>query len=678
MAVSKKKKLVKKKTRTKGAKKPVVPKVLRVSLSPVAIEKLQANGCSASDWKKIRIHPETDLSLIRNVRFSGKIEIGLLKSKEVLRHPDAFGAEVFHPGLSDLRLENVSIGDHNFMARVGVIRNVTIGDRNMISDVAEIVCDLKSSFGVGAPVEVGNENGARTLGLAADLSAAGAWLAAYRKNDAPLQKILADWTGKEARALHGKPALIGNANLIRHDSILRNVAIGDGAFVEGAAHLENGTIVSEIETPARVIGALTARHFILQKKSEVLGPARIDSGLVGEGTSFGKGASLSNSLLFSNSEAHRSELGNAFAGPFAVTHHQSTLLIAGAWSFYNAGSGTNGSNHRYRLGPVHQGRLLRGAKSGSLSQISWPAQVGAFSTVVGNCGGSFDSTDFPFSLLIGEGAKTRLYPAHFAFSSGQFRDEKKWATRDKRPANPLDVYHVSRLSPYTMSSAVRGMEKIGFAKSALASSKDKSSEWVNIDGFLASRKSLEYSERQYQTLLRFYLAGVIFREVKSGALKTKAWPKWDAAGSVAEWTDLAGVLMPVPKLESLCQEIKTRRINGPAAFSKALAERHANFAKWEREWVWEILPHLDGVSDFREPPTFFTAWAELVETYYRNVREDALKDFSDKTHVSYGVAGEPEADFRSVRGRPESNATLRELDRERDKILKAIRPFLKS
>lgn len=649
-------------------------KTPRISLSPAAIEALKANGCSASDWKKIRIHPETDLSLIRNVQFFGKIEIGLLKSKETLKHPDAFGAEVFHPHLTDLKLENVSIGDHNVIARVGVIRNVVLGDRNILCDVAEIVCDLKSAFGVDAPVEVGNENGGRVVGLAPDLGAARAWLAAFRKEDASLQKILAGWTQSEARHLRGQPGRIGNANLIRHCGLLRNVAIGNGSFVEGAAHLEDGTVVSEIESPARVFGALVARHFILQKKSEVLGPARIDSGLVGEGVSFGKGASLSNSFLFSNSEAHRSELSSAFAGPFTVTHHQSTLLIAGVWSFYNAGSGTNGSNHRYRLGPVHQGRLLRGAKSGSLSQISWPAQVGAFSTVVGGHGGSFDSTDFPFSLLVGEGSKTRLYPGHCVFSAGQFRDETKWSLRDKRPSSsPLDVYHTQRLSPYTMSAVVRGMEKIAFAKSALASSKEKSGDWVNLDGFLVSRKSLEIAAGRYQTLLRFYLAGVIFREVKNGALKTKAWPKWDAAGSVGEWTDLAGILMPTAKLESLCQEIKTRRIDGPEAFSKALSLRYASYAKWEKEWVWEIIPHLDGVNDFREPKTFFAALSELAATYYANVREDAMKDFSDETRFSYGQAGDVEGDYRAIRGRSESNATLRDLDRERDEILKMIK-----
>ena len=52
-----------------------------------------------------------------------------------------------------------------------------------------------------------------------------------------------------------------------------------------------------------------------------------------------------------------------------MTHHKSTLLIAGLFSFMNAGSGSNQSNHMYKLGPIHQGILERGAKTSSDSYI---------------------------------------------------------------------------------------------------------------------------------------------------------------------------------------------------------------------------------------------------------------------------------------------------------------------
>ena len=78
--------------------------------------------------------------------------------------------------------------------------------------------------------------------------------------------------------------------------------------------------------------------------------------------------------LFENGEACA-----IFAGPFTVSMHKSSLLIAGMYSFLNAGSGSNQSNHMYKLGPIHQGIVERGSKTTSDSYILWPARVGAFS-----------------------------------------------------------------------------------------------------------------------------------------------------------------------------------------------------------------------------------------------------------------------------------------------------------
>ena len=69
--------------------------------------------------------------------------------------------------------------------------------------------------------------------------------------------------------------------------------------------------------------------------------------------------------------------------------HKSSLLIAGMFSFLNAGSGSNQSNHMYKLGPIHQGVVERGSKTTSDSYILWPAKVGAFSLIMGIWGTNF-------------------------------------------------------------------------------------------------------------------------------------------------------------------------------------------------------------------------------------------------------------------------------------------------
>ena len=64
----------------------------------------------------------------------------------------------------------------------------------------------------------------------------------------------------------------------------------------------------------------------------------------------------------------------------------------------------------YKLGPIHQGTLERGAKTTSDSYILWPARVGAFSLVMGRHVNHSDTSNLPFSYLIEQNNTTYLVP----------------------------------------------------------------------------------------------------------------------------------------------------------------------------------------------------------------------------------------------------------------------------
>jgi hypothetical protein len=114
--------------------------------------------------------------------------------------------------------------------------------------------------------------------------------------------------------------------------------------------------------------------FIVCSDSVVTESTIVDKCFVGQGCYLGKHYSAENSLFFANCGGYHGEACSIFAGPFTVTHHKSTLLIAGIYSFMNAGSGSNQSNHMYKLGPIHQGIMERGSKTTSDSYLLWPAQ----------------------------------------------------------------------------------------------------------------------------------------------------------------------------------------------------------------------------------------------------------------------------------------------------------------
>ena len=225
---------------------------------------------------------------------------------------------------------------------------------------------------------------------------------------------------------------IGKGVKISNTGNIKNVIIGDGATIEGAPHLVNGSINSCMEDPVYIGYGVSCEDFIISSGAHLDSGATISKCFVGQSTILGRGYSASDTLFFSNCHGENGEACSVFAGPYTVSHHKSSLLIAGMFSFMNAGSGSNQSNHMYKLGPIHQGILERGAKTTSDSYILWPARIGAFSLVMGRHVNNTDTTSLPFSYLIEKDNTTHLIPGVNLRSVGTIRDAQKWPKRDRR------------------------------------------------------------------------------------------------------------------------------------------------------------------------------------------------------------------------------------------------------
>ncbi|MDO4461442.1 MAG: DUF4954 family protein [Bacteroidia bacterium] len=156
----------------------------------------------------------------------------------------------------------------------------------------------------------------------------------------------------------------------------------------------------------------------------------IHNSYIGHDTTL-EGFTADNCFIADNCHLAFGEGVSAFCGPMTVSHHKSTLLIAGLYSFYNAGSNTNASNHNYRLGPIHQAIYGRGVKSGSGSYILQPAHIGDFTMVVGKHYNHPDTSKLPFSYLVEKDDSSFIFPAQCFKSIGMWRDLAKWPTRYK-------------------------------------------------------------------------------------------------------------------------------------------------------------------------------------------------------------------------------------------------------
>lgn len=511
-------------------------------------------------------------------------------------------------------------------------------------------------------------------------SAQVAYLSVMYRQEKKFIKNLDNIAESFARTRQSDKVSIGKNSCITNCQSVENVFIGPYAAVDGAAFLKNGTIVSSEEAPAVVGKGVVAENFIFQKGSSVKDGAMVSESLIGEGTAVGKQFSSENSLFFSNSECFHSEACSVFAGPYSVTHHRSTLLIAGYFLFYNAGSGTNQSNHMYKLGPLHQGILERGCKTGSFSYLLWPSRVGAFTPVLGKHYSNFDTSEFPFSYIDEEEGKSTLIPGMNFFTVGTRRDGEKWPARDKRKnSDKLDLIIFNVLSPYIGQKMIRGQKVLAeLYEKAMREMYRKSEakpEYVTYKGIHIKRLLLKTCGRYYKLIQSKYFGDILLKRVqKRSPEKIRSILQPDSSGTdgTAEWIDLCGLLCDRARVERLIQDVDSQEIDSFDKLQKALLDIYNSYEIDEWNWFLAQYKILNGCNLASEEDEklkkFIEEWKIASLKLINMVLNDAEKEFDETARAGFGIDGARDADFTVVRGTYEGNNFVKQLKQQIEEI----------
>jgi uncharacterized protein DUF4954/uncharacterized protein DUF6819 len=641
-------------------------------LSIDQIEQLETQGCTAEDWS--RVHGSSDFSPepFRQVQFAGDLRIGNLNGMV------ESSAGIAKPaGIYNAYVANCTIGNGVRIANIGShVANYHIEDGALIEDVGTLETRAGATFGNGIQVETVNEGGGREVTLFNPLSAQFAYMQCMIRWRPKLVERLSELAEKavaKARSDHG---WIGMGARISSVAEIINVAIGPEARIAGAACLNNGTILSCAEAPT-VIGAGTvAEDFIIAEGARVDSAAIVCKSFIGQGCQIGKQFSAEGSLFFANCEGFHGEACSVFAGPYSVTHHKSTLLIAGLFSFYNAGSGTNQSNHMYKLGPVHEGKLERGCKTGSFSYMMWPCRVGPFSVVLGKHTRTFDTRDFPFSHVEAKSnGRCEMVPGLYLSTVGTVRDGTKWPTRDRRRApEKRDIIDFDVLSPLTVGRMLRGKKRL----QELSKTTDRGQSIVTIQGAEVRRVLLRKGARFYQAGIEMYLQERLVSRLEAMSGKEETEKKEGSGLAVSsaavfseEWIDLAGQMMPRQRFDHLCDSLESKDIDSVEELRSALLQIHEAYGEDEWAWVvWAYQQHYGDSITAMSPADIrskIASWSELRTKYLHLILGDAEKEFQQATRTGFGLVADGEQadeDFLAVRGTYEDNKFVRQMHDE--------------
>ncbi|MBQ8968657.1 MAG: DUF4954 family protein [Bacteroidaceae bacterium] len=622
------------------------------SLTQAEVQQLEQQGCSAEDWSKIEIHPGLNTKYLRGTRFSGHCRIGQFNKSFTMP-----GGICKHSGLFHATLHNVSVGDDCCIENIkNYIANYDVEHDSFIENVDIIMVDGATSFGNGVEVSVLNETGGREVTIHDQLTAQEAYMQAMYRHRPVLIERLKEFTNKIVEEKTCDRGCIGHHSTIVDTGYIKNLYVGPYSKIEGAGRLKNGSLMSRQESPVHIGYGVIAEDFIVQDGSQIEDCTTLTRVYVGQSCTLGHSYSASDSLFFCNCQEENGEACAIFAGPFTVTHHKSTLLIAGIFSFMNAGSGSNQSNHMYKLGPIHQGAMERGAKTASDSYILWPARIGAFSLVMGRHSSNPDTSALPFSYLIEKQGETWLAPAVNLRSVGTIRDAQKWPKRDKRPTEGrLDLVNFNLLSPYTIDKMVRGLRVLQQLKALSGATSDT----YTYQSAKITHSSLERGIQLYRMAIQKFLGNSLISRLEKYGRQLRP------ASNVGEgdWLDISGLIAPHSEVRQMMNDIEAGLVTSTDEMNQRLHDIHRHYYDYEWAWAYQLMLQFYGLSeeDLQRNEVLIDIirqWKEAVVGIDQMLYQDARKEFSLSTKTGFGFDGNTstaEADFEQVRGQFESN-----------------------
>ena len=588
-------------------------------LSDEEIRILEDRNCWAEDWTNVHVSDDFKPNYMHRVMLYGEVSIGDFdKNIEVSR------GFMKHSGINNATLRNVTIGDNCLIENIGgFINNYTIGDDCYISNVNAMETTDGATYGEGNLISVLNEVGDGNVILFSELNSQFAAFMAKHFCDKPLKDAIRRLINEEIARKRHEQAYIGNNVKIVNTKEITNTIVYDDCEINGASRLSDCTILSSPASNVYIGTGVICENSIISEGSSIINSVKIQDCFIGEACQISNGFTASSSVFFANSYMSNGEACAAFCGPFTASHHKSSLLIGGQFSFYNAGSATNFSNHAYKMGPIHHGVLERGTKTASGAYILMPAHIGTFSVCFGKLMYHPDTRYLPFSYLIAYGDTMYLSPGRNITTVGLYRDIRKWPKRDVRPVgSQKSIVNFDWLSPFSVGEIVEG-------KQILEKLRDACGENVatyTYHNYVINASSLNKGIKYYDIALRIYMGAVLKRVIKK-------WGKVELPTTTigqGKWNDLSGLLLPESEEMRLLSDIKRGEVETIQEVTDRFKEINRNYREYQWAWTYQLILdyyHLTEITD-ADVERIHKDYVHARRAWIAEIRKDAEKEYA--------------------------------------------------
>ena len=577
------------------------------------IRQLEDNNCWAEDWQRVMVADDFNPNAVRNVTFYGDVKLGSFdKSIEVSK------TFMRRTGVYNATLRNVTIGNNSLVENVGnYINNYVIGSDCYISNICTMETTEGATYGEGNIISVLNEVGEGNVvsyhGLTSQIAALMVRHAGNNAFRTAIRRLVAEYIQRTTP----DTGTIGNGVKIVNTKEVTNTVVYNDCEINGAARISDCTIMSSPEASVFIGTGVICENSIIAHGSSIINSVKMQDCFVGEACKLSNGFTAAQSVFFANSYMSNGEACAAFCGPFSSSHHKSSLIIGGMFSFYNAGSATNFSNHAYKMGPIHYGTLERGAKTASGAYLLMPAHIGTFSVCFGKLMYHPDTRSLPFSYLIAYGDIMYLVPGRNLTTVGLYRDIRKWPKRDMRSKQSRkSIVNFDWLSPFSVGEIIQGKKILERLREA---SGDNVSTY-NYHEYVIKTSSLRKGIKYYDIALRIFMGAVLKRHALVPPISTVGTGKWN---------DLSGLLLPDSEEQQLVSDIADGTIESMDDIVDRLNAINDNYNEYRWAWAYRMILDYYGLSEItpQDAERIHTDYITARRAWITEIKKDAEKEY---------------------------------------------------
>lgn len=646
-------------------------------LTAYEIEVLVRNRNTSDNWNNILVSDYFQPEQVQDCKFFGLVRIGKLEPVFLefhnLRRP---------VGLYNSTIISCDFGDNVVVDNVNYISHYIIGNEVILVNINELTTTDYAKFGSGLLkdgeeeevriwMELCNENGGRKVIPFHGMLPGDAYLWTRNRHSKKLQEKFKEFHTRLSKTERGYYGMIGDRTVIKNCRILKDVIIGEEAYLKGANKIKNVTIESNPEGRSQIGEGCELVNGIIEEGCRIFYGVKAVRFYLASHSQLKYGARLINSYLGNNSTISCCEVLNSLIFPFHEQHHNNSFLCASLLMGQSnmAAGATIGSNHNSRSA---DGEIIagRGFWPGLCVSLKHNSKFAGFCIIAKGDYPYEMNIRLPFSLIRNDASSNRLMvmPGYWFIYNmyALARNAWKYSDRDHRVIKKQHIeYHY--LAPDSVNEMINGLrlleEYTGNAylknhkqgveftqRRSIRIGKQLLEEFDPIvdeleitipDAENSNRKCVVLKTREayhsYLKMIHLYCFEQITEFWENTGLNsyTRFKNKLPDYGKIEEWSNVGGQLVPTEDLNKLLKDITSGKINSWDDIHNFYVYQADKYPEEKLRHALSVLKNIIGIDLKKAGKDVFEQIledglkikAEVVENIYRSRAKDYTNPF---------------------------------------------------